>query len=72
MPGLSGLEVARVASAKCHVVFVTAYDDYAVAAFDQGAVDYVMRPVTAARPPFIETFAETSGSGSGRGRKRCR
>jgi len=46
MPGMSGLEVARVASGRCHVVFVTAYDAYAVTAFDQGAVDYVMKPLS--------------------------
>jgi DNA-binding LytR/AlgR family response regulator len=44
MPGMSGLEVAKRASGRCHVVFVTAYDKYAVAAFQQGAVDYVMKP----------------------------
>jgi DNA-binding LytR/AlgR family response regulator len=49
MPGLSGLEVAKQASGKSHVAFVTAYDEYAVAAFEQGAVDYVMKPFTAAR-----------------------
>ena len=49
MPGLSGLEVARVASGKCHVVFVTAYDKYAVSAFEQGAIEYVMKPFSTAR-----------------------
>jgi DNA-binding LytR/AlgR family response regulator len=49
MPGLSGLEVAKQASGKSHVAFVTAYDEYAVAAFEQGAVDYVMKPISAAR-----------------------
>ena len=49
MPGLSGLDVARQASGTCHVAFVTAYDKYAVAAFEQGAVDYVMKPFSAAR-----------------------
>jgi DNA-binding LytR/AlgR family response regulator len=49
MPGCSGLEVARAASGRCHVVFVTGYDQHAVAAFEQGAVDYLMKPVTAAR-----------------------
>ena len=49
MPGLSGLEVAKRASERCHVVFVTAYDKYAVAAFEQGAIDYVMKPFDAAR-----------------------
>jgi DNA-binding LytR/AlgR family response regulator len=49
MPGLSGLEVARAASGRCHIVFVTAYDEHAVAAFEQGAVDYVMKPFTTGR-----------------------
>ena len=49
MPGATGLEVARQASGRCHVVFVTAYDQHAVAAFDQGAVDYVLKPVAPAR-----------------------
>ena len=49
MPGATGLEVAREASGRSHVVFVTAYDQHAVAAFDQGAVDYVLKPVSAAR-----------------------
>ena len=49
MPGVTGLEVARQASGKCHVVFVTAYDKYAVAAFEEGAVDYVMKPFNTAR-----------------------
>jgi DNA-binding LytR/AlgR family response regulator len=49
MPGMDGLDVAQHASGKCHVVFVTAYDKYAVAAFEQGAVDYVMKPFSAAR-----------------------
>jgi DNA-binding LytR/AlgR family response regulator len=49
MPGCSGLDVARSASGRCHVVFVTGFDQYAVAAFEHGAVDYVMKPVTAER-----------------------
>lgn len=49
MPGCSGLEVAKAASGRSHVVFVTGYDQHAVAAFEHGAVDYVMKPVTAAR-----------------------
>ena len=49
MPGATGLEVARQASGRCHVVFVTAYDQHAVAAFDQGAVDYVLKPISPAR-----------------------
>jgi len=49
MPGATGLDVAKQASGKCHVAFVTAYDKYAVAAFEQGAVDYVMKPFSPAR-----------------------
>jgi len=49
MPGLSGLDVARAASGRCHTVFTTAYDSHAVAAFDAGAVDYLLKPVAADR-----------------------
>ena len=49
MPLVSGLDVAHAIAGRCHVVFVTAYDEYAVAAFDEGAVDYVLKPVTAER-----------------------
>jgi DNA-binding LytR/AlgR family response regulator len=48
MPGLSGLEVAAAladASPKTLTVFVTAYDQYAIDAFDRGAVDYLLKPV---------------------------
>lgn len=55
MPGMTGLDVARLASGRCHVVFVTAYDKYAVSAFEQGAVDYVMKPFSSAR--LAETVA---------------
>lgn len=49
MPLVSGIEVARALAGRCHVVFVTAYDEYAVAAFDEGAVDYLLKPVTGER-----------------------
>jgi DNA-binding LytR/AlgR family response regulator len=49
MPERSGLEVAATLGGRCHVVFVTAYDEYAVAAFEEGVVDYVLKPVTAER-----------------------
>ena len=48
MPGLTGLEVAAAASEaspKTHVVFVTAYNQYAIDAFDRGAVDYLLKPI---------------------------
>ena len=44
MPGLTGIEVARQAEPGMHVVFITAYDAHAVAAFERGAVDYVLKP----------------------------
>lgn len=49
MPGLSGIEVAQRIDGRVPVVFVTAYGDHALAAFDAGAVDYVMKPVDATR-----------------------
>ena len=88
MPGMTGLEVARQASGRCHVVFVTAYDNYAVSAFEQGAVDYVMKPLSAARiaqsvrrlrerlsskPPDIdELLAKIAGRLEGKGREYLR
>jgi DNA-binding LytR/AlgR family response regulator len=49
MPGQSGIEAARQLYNQCHIVFVTAYDQYAVAAFEQGAMDYLLKPVVAER-----------------------
>lgn len=49
MPGLSGIDVAALAAHRCHVVFLTAYNDYAVDAFDHGAVDYLLKPLDVAR-----------------------
>jgi DNA-binding LytR/AlgR family response regulator len=49
MPVHSGLDVAREIAGSAHVVFVTAYDEYAVRAFEDGAIDYVLKPVTAER-----------------------
>jgi DNA-binding LytR/AlgR family response regulator len=46
MPGVSGLDVARAAvAAKSQVIFTTAYDEYAVRAFEAGAVDYLLKPL---------------------------
>ncbi len=45
MPGLSGVDVAQRIGGRAHVVFVTAHGDHALAAFDAGAVDYVLKPV---------------------------
>ena len=49
MPGVNGLEAARIIGPRAHVVFVTAYDRYAVQAFERGAVDYMLKPVAAER-----------------------
>lgn len=46
MPGKTGLEVARSAPTECRVVFVTAYDEHAVQAFEQAAADYLLKPVS--------------------------
>lgn len=49
MPGLSGMEVAQRINGQTPVVFVTAYGDHALRAFDAGAVDYVLKPIEADR-----------------------
>jgi DNA-binding LytR/AlgR family response regulator len=49
MPGMGGIEAARKLYDKCHIVFVTAYDQYALDAFEQGAMDYLLKPVSAER-----------------------
>ncbi len=49
MPGLSGLELARLIGAQAHRVFITAFAHFAVSAFDEGAVDYLLKPLDAAR-----------------------
>ena len=49
MPGLSGVDSANHIGRRAHLVFVTAYDHYAVQAFEQGALDYLLKPVEQAR-----------------------
>ena len=49
MPGQTGLEVARAINGCCHIVFVTAYEAHAIEAFEQGAIDYLLKPVDQAR-----------------------
>jgi DNA-binding LytR/AlgR family response regulator len=49
MPGLSGLEVAQGIEGDTRVVFVTAFDEYALQAFEHAALDYVLKPVSADR-----------------------
>ncbi len=49
MPGLNGIETAKALARRAHLVFVTAYEEYAVQAFEQGAIDYLVKPVDARR-----------------------
>lgn len=49
MPGLSGVEAARYLAGRTQLVFVTAFDRYALQAFEHGALDYLVKPVEAAR-----------------------
>src|SRR4051812_20912541 len=49
MPGLSGVDAANHIGRRAHLVFVTAYDHYAVQAFAQGALDYLLKPVEQSR-----------------------
>jgi DNA-binding LytR/AlgR family response regulator len=45
MPEMDGIKAAQALSGQAHIVFVTAYDQYAISAFDQGAIDYLVKPV---------------------------
>ena len=49
MPGLDGIQAARALAGKVHIVFVTAHDEYAISAFEHGAVDYLLKPPEAER-----------------------
>jgi DNA-binding LytR/AlgR family response regulator len=49
MPGLSGMEVAKKIAGLCRIVFVTAFNQYAVEAFEKEAVDYLLKPVSKER-----------------------
>ena len=44
MPGMDGIQAARALAGQVHVVFVTAHDQYAISAFEHGAVDYLLKP----------------------------
>ncbi len=72
MPGLTGLELAARIDTPTHVVFVTAYDQYAVEAFDRDAVDYVVKPVSderlspRRRPPESEDLRQRDAPGDRR------
>ena len=49
MPGMDGIQAAQALSGQVHVVFVTAHDEYAIRAFEHGAIDYVLKPAEPAR-----------------------
>lgn len=49
MPGMNGIEVARSLARRAQLVFVTAYGQYALQAFEQGAIDYLVKPLDATR-----------------------
>jgi len=74
MPGVNGLDAARAIAGRAHVVFVTAFDQYAVEAFERGAIDYVLKPFNeerlaltcerlrarlSERPPRLEELVES-------------
>lgn len=63
MPGPNGLDVAATAAPGCRIVFVTAYDDHAVRAFDQAAADYLLKPVSDERlARCVERLRRQSGT----------
>jgi len=49
MPGLNGLQAAAQIKGLAHIVFITAYHQYAVEAFERGAIDYVLKPASEVR-----------------------
>ena len=49
MPGMDGIQAAKALAGQAHVVFVTAHDQYAISAFEQGAVDYLLKPASRTR-----------------------
>ena len=64
MPGLTGLDVAQACAGQCRVVFTTAYDAHAIKAFDLGALDYLLKPLTKTRlDQAVERVRERLGNG---------
>ena len=74
MPGKTGVEAAQHIGRRAHLVFVTAFDKYAVQAFAQGALDYLVKPVEPAR--LAETVSRLqerlrAATAGARHRRRC-
>ncbi|MBV8659652.1 MAG: response regulator transcription factor [Burkholderiales bacterium] len=64
MPEMDGIQAARALAGTCHVVFVTAYDQYAIEAFEHGAVDYLLKPADPERlARTCQRLRERLGSG---------
>lgn len=63
MPGLNGMEVAAHLPPQCQVVFVTAHAQHALAAFDAGAIDYLLKPLSAGR--LLQTIRRLQARGAG-------
>jgi DNA-binding LytR/AlgR family response regulator len=83
MPGVNGIDAARAIAGRAHVVFITAYDQYAVEAFERGAIDYVLKPFNEERlgltverlkerlgrePPSLDSLVEQLAGRLGAGR----
>lgn len=70
MPGKTGMEAAREIGERSQIVFVTAYDQYAVEAFERGAIDYILKPTEPERLKITvdrlkERLAHPQSSGAG-------
>ncbi|HSV70260.1 MAG TPA: LytTR family DNA-binding domain-containing protein [Methylibium sp.] len=65
MPGVNGVEAARTIGRRARLVFVTAHDEYALQAFEQGAIDYVVKPLDALRlADTVQRLKERVGTAS--------
>jgi len=68
MPGLNGIEAARALARRAQIVFITAYEQYAVQAFEHGAIDYLVKPVDPVRlADTVRRLQERLSTGAGRG-----
>jgi DNA-binding LytR/AlgR family response regulator len=63
IPAPNGLEVARIIRDQCHIVFVTAYDAHAIEAFEKGALDYLLKPISRERLAItVQRLQQRAGS----------